>query len=134
MIQTYGFPEGYSQAEYDMRAFAMRLTPDYGCPPRVDLFKRCAEAIIPGQFEYHEWTERLLYGLCHRMLLGVPGCSGSSKTYNISHFAAVWWLCDPAESSVILVSTSKESLKKRAWPEMARCYSQAPPEMRGIFT
>lgn len=133
-VQTYGLVPGFTQPDYDMRAFAMRLTPDHGCPPRVDLFKRCAEFLLPGHFEYHEWTNRLLYAVCSRMLVGLPGCAGSAKTFNIANFAAVWWLCDPSESSVILVSTSRESLRKRAWAEMSRCFADAPPEIRGTFT
>jgi hypothetical protein len=133
-IQTYGLPPGYTQADYDMRAFSMRLSVDHGCPLRVDLFKRCAEALFPGHFEYHPWTNKLIDACCNRMLVGVPGCAGSAKTYNISNFAATWWLCDPSESSVILVSTSRESLRKRAWAEISRCYSSAPEELRGSFT
>lgn len=131
---SYGLPPGFTQPEYDQRAFAIRLTPDHGCPPRVDLFKRCASVLLPGHFEYHEWTNRLLYGVCNRTLVGLPGCAGSAKTYNVANFAAVWWLCDPSESSVILVSTSRESLRKRAWAEISRCFSDAPPELRGAFT
>lgn len=133
-LNTYGLAPGFTQPEYDQRAFSMRLGPDQGAPPRVDLFKRCAESLLPGHFEYHDWTNRLLYGVCTRTLVGLPGCAGSAKTYNISNFAAVWWLCDPAESSVILVSTSRESLRKRAWAEISRCYSDAPFDLRGNFT
>jgi len=133
-IQTYGLAPGFTQAEYDQRAFANRFGTDRGAPPRLDLFKRCAESLLPGHFEYHQWTERLLYGVCNHTLVGLPGCAGSAKTYNISNFAAVWWLCDPSESSVILVSTSRESLRKRAWAEISRCYSDAPEDLRGNFT
>lgn len=133
-LQTYGLAPGFTQAEYDQRAFAIRLGPDHGAPPRLDLFKRCAESLLPGHFEYHEWTNRLLWAVCNRSIVGIPGCAGSCKTYNISNFAAVWWLCDPGQSSVILVSTSRESLRKRAWAEISRCYSDAPPELRGTFT
>lgn len=133
-LHTYGLPPGYTQDQYDLRAFSIKLGTDHGAPPRVDLFKRCAEHILPGHFEYHSWTDKLLWGCCNRMLVGLPGCAGSAKTYNISNFAAVWWLADPADSSVILVSTSRESLRKRAWAEISRCYADAPPEMRGTFT
>lgn len=132
-LQTYGMGPGFSQIDYDRAAFARRLGPDNGAPPRVDLFKRVADALFPGHFEYHEWTNRLLDGVCNRTLIGLPGCAGSAKTYNISNFAATWWLCDPSESSVILVSTSKESLRKRAWAEISRCYCDAPEEIRGNF-
>jgi len=133
-VNSYGLPPGFEQHEYDQRAFSMRLPPDAGVPPRVDLFKRVAESILPGHFEYHEWTNRLLYAVCNRTLIGIPGCAGSAKTYNVSNFAAIWWLCDPTESSVILVSTSKESLRKRAWAEISRCFANAPEELRGTFT
>lgn len=133
-LQTYGLPPGFTQPDYDLKAFALRLKPDHGCPPRLDLFKRCAHWLLPGHFEYHPWTNRLLEGVCNRMLVGLPGCAGSAKTYNISNFAATWWLCDPSESSVILVSTSRESLRKRAWAEISRCFADAPADLRGTFT
>lgn len=134
LIRSYGLPPGFSQFDYDRRAFALKLPPDCGAPPRVDLFKQLAEYIVPNHFEYHSWTNRLLDGVCNRMLVGLPGCAGSAKTFNIANFAAVWWLCDPQESSVILVSTTRESLRKRAWAEISRCFIDAPVEIRGKFT
>lgn len=50
----------------------------------------------------------------------------SAKTYNIHAFAAIWWLCDPVNSSVTVVSTTREMLKARGWTEITRAFASIP--------
>lgn len=127
---TYGWPDydGKEQAEYDRAAFARRRSPDFGVPPRLTLFKRIAERMMPKHFEWHEWTERIVGALCEHGAVGLPGCSNSSKTWNVVNFAVVWWRCDPENSSVTLISTSKQSLRRRAWAEVIKARSINPSE------
>lgn len=54
--------------------------------------------------------------------------SGAAKTYNVVGFAVAWWRCDPENSSVTLISTSKQSLRRRGWAEVLRARSSNPEE------
>lgn len=121
---TYGCPKpGMSQIQYDMWAFARRISVDRGVPPRPQLFRKIADKMFPGKFEWHEWTERLVEAMCENSLVAFPGCAGSCKTFNIANFACVWWLTYPAISSVMFVSTSIKSLRRRGWAEIQKCFS-----------
>lgn len=130
-IQTYGLPliQGYSQFQYNQAAFAKRLPMSVGLPSRWEQFKRIADFIVPGHFEWHDWTERAIKPLLPdvevpklSVLRGFAGCAGSAKTFNITSFACVWWLMWPEQSSVTLVSTTKNMLRRRAWAEVQKIY------------
>lgn len=124
-LQTYGIPfaQGRNQLYYDMVAFAKRIPPDMGVPPRPELFRRIADQLLPGYFEWHSWTEKFIEAACEYSLIGYTGASNSCKTYNAAGFAAVWWLCAPWWSSVMFVSTSVKMLRRRGWANIARAYS-----------
>ncbi len=143
-LNTYGIDPvpGFGQDYYDRVAFMNRWRIDRGVPPRPELFRRIADALLPDYFEWHEWTLRLVETCCQsqemdgkaRTLACFPGSSNSAKTRNISGFAAAWWLCAPAISSVMLVSTSKGSLRKRAWRNIQICYNSPPLNHVGFMT
>lgn len=126
---TYGWPdEDRTQDEYDRAAFARRRSPDFGVPPRLTLFKRISERMMPKHFEWHEWADRAIGTLCNYDIIGFPGCSNSAKTWHVVNFAVMWWRCDPENSSVTLISTSKQSLRRRAWAEVIKARSINPDE------
>jgi len=123
-IRTYGLtPAGMPQIIYDKTAFANRFHVERGCPPRAQLFRNIAEAIVPGHFEWHEWTNRFVQATCEYEWIGMAGCSGAAKTFNVAAFLATWWLCAPHESSVIFCSTTAKALRRRGWAEIQRFYS-----------
>ncbi len=102
-------------------------------PRRPKLFQRVADGIMPGHFEWHPWTSRVVDTLSEVTLRGegkatrlaaFPGCSNSAKTFNVIGYACAWWLCKPDESSVTLVSTTVKSLRRRGWAEVQRCYDR----------
>lgn len=132
-LNTYGFPlvDGGDQFLYDRAAFARKIPITAGAPSRIRLFKRISDVILPGHFEWHDWTERVVNTLCENSLVGFPGCSNSAKTFNVISFACCWWLIDPDVSSVTLVSTSKGSLRRRAWSEVSKCYQSVPGARQG---
>lgn len=126
-----------AQFQYDRMAFALRTPIEQGAPLRIKLFKRITDQLLPGHFEWHDWTYRTIEPLCDLdvaekesgkcyKLMGYPGCAGAAKTYNVISFACAWWLMAPTISSVTLISTSKESLKKRGWSEVLKCYDGIP--------
>lgn len=44
------------------------------------------------------------------------GAASAGKSHDASLFAVLWWMCDPANSCVILTSTSKDKIRKLGWP------------------
>lgn len=126
-INDYGCKtKGLDQFTYDRIAFARRLPVDSGCPTRIELFKRLAQRYSPKALEWHEWTERTVSTLCEHRWVGLAGCAGSAKSYNAVVFGCLWWLADPDNSSVILCSTTVKAMRRRAWAEVQRFYSNMP--------
>lgn len=126
-INDYGCKvKGQDQLWYDRWAFARRHPMDMGCPSRPELFKRIAKVLAPRHFEWHEWTQKTIDLLCHQKWAGLCGCAGSAKSYNAVGFACTWWLAAPEESSVILCSTTVKAMRRRAWAEVQRYYSNMP--------
>lgn len=82
------------------------------------MFRTMAEALVPGWFEWHGWTNKIIEAGCRYRWLALSGCSNSAKTRNVAGFAAVWWLADPANSSVTFCSTTMKMLRKRGWAEI----------------
>jgi hypothetical protein len=139
-LNTYGLPfdSTKSQTFYDMAAFAHRVSIDKGAPPRLKLFKKFTDEIMPNHFEWHEWTERFLRPLCpdekkQSILVGYAGCSNSAKSFSAASFACNWWLCWPEESSVTFVSTTMKALRRRGWSEVQKCFSGLKGERFGNF-
>lgn len=137
-VNDYGCPlkdpPGDRQLFYNRWAFAHRVSIDQGAPRRIDLFKAIANKIVPNYFEWHSWTEKIIQAGCENKWIGLAGCSGSAKTYNIVGFACTWWLAKPEASSVILCSTTIKSLRKRAWTEVQRYHtSMAGGDRYGNF-
>ncbi len=134
-VQTYGLydPAYYRQLDYDAAAFAAKLPTEQILMRRSDLFRRVAEGYLPKHLEWHSWTNKLIDALCYRSVVCFPGCSNSAKTFGVASFAALWWMASPYESSVTLVSTSKGSLRQRAWAEIQRIYSRLGVEKIGNF-
>ena len=143
-INPYDLPvlPGWTQLEYDRYAFACRIGLEQGAPRRQDLFKRIADKMLPGHFEWHSWTEKIVNAMVDDpepgkpkliRLVGFPGCAGAAKTYNVVSLACVWWLCEPQESSVNLVSTTIGSLRQRGWADVQKCYSELGERRLGNF-
>jgi len=88
---------------------------------------------LPGHFEWHDWTHRIVGNICESPIIGLPGCSNSAKTYNVIGFACVWWLAAPDVSSVTIVSTSIKSLRRRGWAEVQKCHTSVPGPRIGNF-
>lgn len=67
------------------------------------------------RFKRNPWAERsVAYAAEHRHL-AVLGCANSSKTFTFAAWAIVSWLCDPANTMVMLTSTSLKESKHRIW-------------------
>lgn len=131
-LNTYGLTpqKGWEQLHYDQFAFAEKRVP---ADERPALFKKIADYAMPGHFEWHAWTWRIVNGLCKRTIVCLPGCSNSAKTFNVTGFAVNWWMMDPENSSVTFISTSMKMLRQRAWAEVQRVYSNLGSQRFGNF-
>jgi hypothetical protein len=134
-LQTYGLKlDGpQTQLAYDRAAFALNVPIDKGAPPKNVLFWRIADRLVPGWFERHAWTQKIVDAICAEQWIGFAGCSNSAKTRNIAGFACLWWLAYPEESAVIFCSTTAKALRRRGWAEVQNFHTSIPGPRVGNF-
>jgi len=121
-LQTFGCPiKGKPQIFYWRWAFANYAIAT-NAPPREEVFLHVADHILPGYFERHEWSMRMVEAWCNNKWCGVSGCSSSGKTYGIAGFAVVAWLCSPTNTSVIFCSTTTGAQKQKGWGEIMKIH------------
>lgn len=98
---------------------------------RYGHFRVVCQMVFPW-IEWNPWLE----WLCQRLLefpaeverrvrrrtMSLTGCGAAGKTFGVTLVAVVWWMCDPANSSVVLTSTEKSVIRRRMWPVVDRLF------------
>lgn len=140
-IRTYGLPltpEQFAQKvgrppaqlDYEMAAFRYRWPIEKGALPRFEHFKNICRILWPAMI-WHPWMETGIEAMCNEQFVSLAGCASSTKTCMFVTYSLVWWLCAPECSTVILTSTTKGLIRKRAWPWLIKLYSSIPGERIG---
>jgi hypothetical protein len=125
-MQTYGIPHQFSsQLEYEFGAFVWRWPIDRGALTRYEHFRNICDILFP-KLEWNPWLELQIKTLCDNQWVCFCGAAGASKTFSASLYAVVWWLAQHDQSSVILTSTTKAMIRKRAWPIVQKLHTQMP--------
>lgn len=99
--------------------------PESGCDKFTHM-KQAMELMWPASV-WHDWRERRFKAFCDEknwikvgpkriLVLEWVGCGSAAKTYDSGLLALFWWLLDPANSRVILTSTTKDAIRSRIWP------------------
>lgn len=132
-LNTYGLPvyQGFNQLDYDMLAFAVRWPIEKGALTRYRHFRNICDGLFGDAIQWNPWLEMQIESLCENKWVGWAGCASSGKTYGVSLYAVVWWICMPDCSSVILTSTTKGMIRKRAWPVIQKLYTALPGARMG---
>lgn len=108
-INTYGFKvyPGWSQQTYDQHAFARKLSGE-GILDRPQLFRKIADYLLPGHFEWHDWTWKVVNALCSRSVVCFAGCSncvdGSTRILNpiTGEQPTIEELCDSQIAPIVM--------------------------------
>lgn len=119
----YGLEVG-NHSPLDMERMAFLLNPPTGLG-RYGHFRNVARMLFPN-VSWNPWLEDQIQCLCDYEWVSWPGCAGSGKTFAVSFYGVVWWLMNPTMSSVILTSTTKDMIRKRAWGVVQSFYHAIP--------
>src|SRR5438105_4354163 len=72
-------------------------------------------------FIWNEWTEEMLEGYCEgHWGTVVTGPNASGKTTATAVYYLCKWYASPADTSIVLTSTSLPGLRKRIWKELLK--------------
>lgn len=125
--------DGATQLDYDKAAFYRNWPIDRGGLPRLQHFKNICDALWTGKdaIEWNPWLEAQIEAFCNNKWVAFPGCAGGGKTFSASLWAMVYWMMAPHKTSVILTSTTKGMIRKRAWAIIQRLWTTLPPWAKG---
>jgi hypothetical protein len=120
----------------EMDAFLAGLTKEDGGLGKAVHYKNIVSTIWPT-FAWHKWAELRAQAFCmnnieidgnNKYVRGVTGLAGgtdSGKSWDMAAFGLVNWFCDPLNTMVIVVSTSKIDAKQRIWGALVKMYREA---------
>lgn len=84
-------------------------------------------------FQWNPWAERMLDIFHAHPITGqqfphaaVSGCASSGKSLFAALYGLVNWLCDPADTMVLMTSTSLKDSGKRIWGHLQQLWIHAP--------
>lgn len=66
-------------------------------------------------FERHKWADMTVKTCIREKYCSFGGSAGSGKSYTLAGYAIVEWLCAPADTIVLLTSTTLTAARTRIW-------------------
>ena len=111
-----------NELELELYCFRIGLTEDAGGLGKFQHFRNATKLLWPN-LVWNEWLVKQIECLCENRWAAWAGCAASGKTFASALYALVWWLASPAQSSVILTSTTAKMIRKRCWANIQHLYS-----------
>lgn len=132
-FRKYGrvYPEGFDDFNVELLAFRGGYTVESGGLGKVQHFKNIVNTLWGKhnkikKFIWHPWADELLEALCFNKYVGAAGCASSGKTELAAIWAIVNFICSPANTMVILVSTTLKSARQRIWGSVVQFWQAVP--------
>lgn len=63
----------------------------------------------------HVWADETIKDCCNEKYVALGGAAGSGKSHTLAAFGIVQWLCAPADTLVLITSTSLTAARMRIW-------------------
>lgn len=111
--------------ELELYCFKKGRTREQGGLGKYRHFMNAARMLYPKRV-LHEWSEWRFEKACERNWCSWSGCASCGKTDDSVFYAFMWWLADPANSAVIMTSTTGKMIRKRGWPVLQRLFEEFP--------
>lgn len=80
----------------------------------------------PETFIWNDWSERVMRGFAENKWVTVTGPAASWKTTSAALYGLTSFYADPANTVVILTSTTLDGLRRRVWKEVSHFYRLCP--------
>ena len=87
-------------------------------------YKEAAQIIWPDM-KWHWWMDLMLKEWIEHKYVGILGPANSSKSFFASWVHLLSYYCFPSSTTVIICSTTRESLENRIWGEMKALHRRA---------
>lgn len=126
-IVKYGFvvPPGTHPVKVELKAYALKITPEQGGLGPYQHFKNAWQMIWPD-FKWNAWTELMVRAWCEWDRISCMGGSASGKTYTFAHIVLLDYLADPENTMTSLTTVTADGLRLRMWGDLMRAYDSMP--------
>jgi len=74
-------------------------------------------------FERNPWSEYLVREAIKNKYLAIGGAANSAKSHTMAGYAIIKWMCDPANTLVMITSTTLTEARKRIWGSVIKLMS-----------
>lgn len=134
-FEMYGhlWEEGTSRLTIELKCFREGLTPEEGGLGKEGHFKEVVRILwSPDFFTWNPWADRMLKESCRESYLAVAGCASSGKTRFFAVYAVVNFLADPANTMVLVTSTSLKDSRRRIWGDVELAWNALPDSVQVV--
>jgi hypothetical protein len=131
-VERYGhaWPEGIDELSVELLCFRADLTVERGGLGAVGHFWEIVRILWgPDNEQKHfirnPWADIMLEEALRWKYLSVAGAASSGKSLFYAIFSIVFWLADPANTTVLITSTSLKESKGRIWADIEEWWNAA---------
>lgn len=128
---------GETDLTIELACFREGITPEEGglgkaghARNAIDLLFNREDSI--KRFTWHPWAEIMLDRACQHKYLSVAGCASSGKTDFFAVYSILCFLSDPANTKVLVTSTSLKDSRRRIWGSITEYWAAMPEELQKI--
>ena len=118
-IHRYGlrFSHEWTDLMIELHCFKLKHSEEDGGLGQFGHFKNVVDMLwnrpdSPLNFSWNPWSVRMIEEACVNKNLAVAGCASSSKTMTYALWGMVNWLASPADTMVLMTSTSLKDARK----------------------
>lgn len=137
-VEKYGhaFPLGVDELTVELLCFRAKLPQERGGLGEIGHFWEVCR-ILWGpdneskQFLRNPWSEIMIEEALKWKFLSVAGAASSGKSLTYAVFSLVFWLADPANTTVLITSTSLKESRGRIWADVEEFWNAAQSKCAG---
>lgn len=133
MISRYGrlWNDYCSELTIELVAFSEGFTVENGGLGKAEHFWNCVNMLwgwegCAAPVDRTPWAELMIEEACETNFLSVAGCASSGKSGVFALWGIVCFLADPANTKVLITSTSLKAAKKRIWGSVMKWWRALP--------
>ena len=125
------WPDEATDLTIELAAFKRGITEEQGGLGKFEHFWNCVNAIFNREestmkVDFNPWAVRQWKAVCEHKYLALAGCASSLKTESMVIYGLICWMADPANTSVILTSTSLKDSHMRVWGRLMKYWNSVP--------
>jgi hypothetical protein len=91
---------------------------------RYQHFRQFCQLAFPHTFEFQDWSARATEDFCSNEQTAICGCTTSSKSTSAGLYGLTFYLCNTAQTAVIIVSNTIKGAKMRIWKSVSAYFSE----------